>query len=85
LLIVNNEKYVFKASSRHLKLFLEVLIETLLTAVRGKKWRMWTFILNWQFSTELPTPVRAGASALNGSHAREGWTDPAESGGRLLV
>jgi len=66
--IVNNDKYVFKASSRPLKLFLEVLIALLLTAVRRKKWRMWTFILNWQFSRELPTPVRASVSALNGSH-----------------
>jgi len=28
-----------------------------------------TFILNWQFSRELPDPVQAGASAFNGSHA----------------
>jgi len=35
--IVKNEKYVFKSSSRHLKLFFEVFIAPLLTAVRGKK------------------------------------------------
>jgi len=29
----------------------------------------WTFVLSWQFSKELPTPVRAGALALNGSQA----------------
>jgi len=27
------------------------------------------FVLSWQFSRKLPTPVRAGALALNGFHA----------------
>jgi len=39
-----------------------------------RKWRVWSFVLNWQFSRELPTPVRAGASALKSSCALgDGW------------
>jgi len=67
--IVNNDKSVVKASSHLLKVFLEVFIAPLLTALRGKKkWRLWTCVLNWQFSEELPTPVQAGALGLNDSH-----------------
>jgi len=67
--IVINYKYNVKASSRTLKLFIEVFIALLLTAVRGKNMVRVNFVLSWQFSRELPTPERAGALGLNGSHA----------------
>jgi len=30
---------------------------------------VWSFVLRWQFSRELPTPVRACTLGLSGSHA----------------
>jgi len=30
---------------------------------------MWSFVLSWQFSIGLPTPVQAGMLGLIGSHA----------------
>jgi len=34
-----------------------------------KKWHVCSFVLSLQFSGELLTPVKAGALALNDSHA----------------